>query len=121
MLATDEEFIPYPEVSGISVKVDSFLIDKYPVTNAQYYEFLQSSGYQTSGYSKIFKTLGIRIFTSRVRIRYPVVYVSYEDMKAYAKWAGKRLPTQAEWQLAAQGTDKRKWPWGNEFHGTLLQ
>ncbi len=51
--------------------------------------------------------------------RYPVVYVSYEDMKAYAKWAGKRLPTQAEWQLAAQGTDKRKWPWGNEFHGTL--
>jgi len=49
---------------------------------------------------------------------YPVVYVSYEDIIAYAKWAGKRLPTQAEWQLAAQGIDKRKWPWGNDFHGT---
>jgi len=50
--------------------------------------------------------------------KYPVVYLSLEDMKAYAAWAGKRLPTQAEWQLAAQGTDKRLWPWGNEFHGT---
>jgi formylglycine-generating enzyme required for sulfatase activity len=50
--------------------------------------------------------------------KYPVVYVSYEDMLAYSKWAQKRLPTQAEWQLAAQGTDKRKWPWGDEFHGT---
>jgi iron(II)-dependent oxidoreductase len=44
--------------------------------------------------------------------------VSFEDMQAYAEWAGKRLPAQAEWQLAAQGTDKRVWPWGDEFHGT---
>jgi formylglycine-generating enzyme required for sulfatase activity len=50
--------------------------------------------------------------------RYPVVNINYEDAQAYAKWAGKRLLTQAEWQIAAQGTDGRKWPWGNEFHGT---
>ena len=51
-VSTGEDFIPYPDVSGISIKVDSFLIDKYPVTNAQYYEFLQSSGYRTSRYSQ---------------------------------------------------------------------
>jgi iron(II)-dependent oxidoreductase len=117
-VTTGEDFIPYPEVSGITVRIDSFLIDKYPVTNAQYYEFLQSSGYRPADTTRYLRHWEYDIFRQGQE-RYPVVYVSYDDMKAYAKWAGKRLPTQAEWQLAAQGTDKRKWPWGNEFHGTL--
>ncbi len=117
-ISTGEDFIPYPEVSGISTRVDSFLIDKYPVTNAQYYEFLQSSGYRTTDTVRYLRHWGRGIYRLGQE-RYPVVYISLEDMKAYARWAGKRLPTQAEWQLAAQGTDKRKWPWGNEFHGTL--
>jgi iron(II)-dependent oxidoreductase len=117
-VTTGEDFIPYPEVSGIITKVDSFLIDKYPVTNAQYYEFLQSSGYRTTDTVKYLRHWGRGIY-KQGQERYPVVYISQEDMKAYARWAGKRLPTQVEWQLAAQGTDKRKWPWGNEFHGTL--
>jgi formylglycine-generating enzyme required for sulfatase activity len=117
-VTTGEDFKPYPEVSGIKVKVDSFLIDKYPVTNAQYYEFLQSSGYRTTDTTRYLRHWETGIY-KQGQERYPVVYLSYEDMKAYAKWAGKRLPTQAEWQLAAQGTDGRKWPWGDEFHGTL--
>jgi len=117
-LTADDEFIPYPNVNKtFSVEVDSFLIDKYPVTNLQYYEFLISSGYvprDTTNFLRHWENGKYR----QGQENYPVVYLSYEDMQAYAEWAGKRLPTEAEWQLAAQGTDNRKWPWGNEFRGT---
>ncbi len=116
-VTTREDFMPYPDVSNITVKVDSFLIDKYPVTNARFYEFLISSGYTPADTAKFLKHWEGGTF-KQGQDNYPVVYVSFEDMAAYAKWAGKRLPTQSEWQLAAQGTDKRKWPWGDEFHGT---
>ena len=117
-LTNTEEFIPYPGSTGKIFRVDSFLIDRYPVTNAQYYEFLISSGYRpsdTTGYLRHWQYGKFR----QGQDNYPVVHVSYEDIRAYATWAGKRLPTEAEWQLAAQGTDKRKWPWGNQFHGTF--
>lgn len=117
-VGASDDFIPYPVVSGITVSIDSFLIDKYPVTNAQYYEFVQSSGYRPVDTARYLRQWEYGIYLPGQE-NYPVVYLSLEDMKAYAKWAGKRLPTEAEWQLAAQGTDGRKWPWGNEFHGTL--
>lgn len=117
-VGTSEDFIPYPEVNGLTVSIDSFLIDKYPVTNAQYYEFIQSSGYRPVDTARYLRHWDYGIYLPGQE-NYPVVYLSLEDMKAYAKWAGKRLPTEAEWQLAAQGTDGRKWPWGNEFHGTF--
>jgi formylglycine-generating enzyme required for sulfatase activity len=116
-VSTNEDFIPYPEVSGQLVKIDSFLIDKYPVTNAQYYEFVIKSGYRPADTTRYLRDWESGMF-KQGQEKYPVVYVSYEDMQAYSKWAQKRLPTQAEWQLAAQGQDKRKWPWGDEFHGT---
>ena len=116
-VTTLEDFMPYPDVSDKITRIDSFLIDKYPVTNAQFYEFLQSSGYRPADTSRYLRHWEFGIY-KQGQERYPVVYVSLEDIKAYAKWAGKRLPTESEWQLAAQGLDKRKWPWGNEFHGT---
>ncbi len=116
-LTTREDFIPYPDVSGKSVRIDTFLIDKYPVTNAQYYDFIVATGYVPADTIRYLRQWESGTF-KQGQEKYPVVYVSLEDMKAYAKWAGKRLPAEAEWQLAAQGTDNRKWPWGDEFYGT---
>ena len=117
-VTTAEDFMPYPDVSDIMVRVDSFLIDRFPVTNAQYYEFIVNSGYRPADTARYLRHWEYNTYKPGQDM-YPVVYVGYEDMKAYANWAGKRLPTEREWQLAAQGTDNRKWPWGDEFHGTL--
>jgi iron(II)-dependent oxidoreductase len=116
-VSANDDFITYPEVSSDSLKIDSFLIDKFPVTNEQYYDFLMSSGYHPADTTRYLRNWESGMFRQG-QDRYPVVYLSYEDMTAYAKWAQKRLPTEAEWQLAAQGPEKRKWPWGDEFHGT---
>jgi len=116
-VSANDDFIPNPDVSNIEVKIDSFLIDKYPVTNEQYYNFIVSSGYIPSDTTRYLRNWELGLF-KQGQEKYPVVYLSYEDMQAYSRWAHKRLPTQAEWQLAAQGMDKRKWPWGDEFHGT---
>ena len=117
-LTSNEEFIKYPVVGHeITARVDSFLIDKYPVTNNDYLEFIRETRYipeDTTNYLKHWDD-GMPVTGQE---RYPVVNVSLEDAKAYAVWAGKRLPTEAEWQMAAQGTDGREWPWGNEFHAT---
>ena len=117
-VSANDDFIPYPEINENTVKIDSFLIDKYPVTNAQFYEFLTSSDYRPADTSRYLRHWQSGTF-KQGQDKYPVVNVSFEDIIAYTKWAGKRLPTQDEWQLAAQGEDKRKWPWGDEFHGTF--
>lgn len=117
-LNSADEFVPYP-YAGKEVRstTDSFLIDKYPVTNEEYLGFIRAARYIPSDTSNYLKHWDKGMPVSGQE-RYPVVWVSLEDARAYARWAGKRLPTEAEWQLAAQGTDGREWPWGNEFHAT---
>lgn len=96
-----------------TIYLDSFLIDRYEVTNAQYAAFVKATGHRKSGPpSRYAKN------TARMRgVNQPVVYVSWEDAKAYCEWRGRRLPTEAEWEKAMRGTDGRLWPWGNvEIH-----
>lgn len=113
----NDNFIPHPEGERKDIKIDSFLIDKYPVTNLEYYKFIEASNYYPDDTVNYLHHWDKGIY-KQGQENYPVVYVSYEDALAYARWSGKRLPTEDEWQLAAQGRDGRIWPWGNEFHGT---
>jgi len=117
-LKSADEFVPYPFADKmITASPDSFLVDKYPVTNEEFLQFIRASGYipsDTSNYLRHWEQ-GLPVSGQE---RYPVVWISLEDARAYARWAGKRLPTESEWQLAAQGTDGREWPWGDEFHAT---
>ncbi len=96
----------------------AFFIDEAQVTNARFKAFLDATGYRPEHPENFLKHWpGGRM--PEELAEHPVVYVDLDDARAYAKWAGKRLPTEAEWQLAAQGGDGRQWPWGENFDPAL--
>jgi formylglycine-generating enzyme required for sulfatase activity len=96
------------------VSLSPYAIDLTPVTNGQYARFLQQTGYAPRDKENFLKHWSNGEVPPG-REDHPVVYVELEDARAYARWAGKRLPTEEEWQYAAQGTDGRAYPWGNDW------
>ncbi len=107
--------IPYPEKADQEkLMMPRFFMDRYPVTNAQFALFLKKSGYRPKDPANFLKHW-VNGRPPAGQENHPVVWVNLEDAEAYARWAGKRLPTEAEWQYAAQGRDGRQYPWGNEL------
>ena len=107
--------IPYPDFSRPrQVSMNRYFIDTFPVTNLQFSSFMHAAHYVPKD-TVNFLRHWVNGKPPEGLGDHPVVWVSIEDVRSYARWAGKRLPTGIEWQYAAQGTDGRKYPWGNEF------
>jgi formylglycine-generating enzyme required for sulfatase activity len=123
-----------PELPRHQVTLDAFYIDRYEVANALFERFVKATGHRTTaeregwgfawrqqdGKWQWLKTDGASWRSpsgsgSSAPADHPVVQVSWEDATAYCRWAGKRLPTEAEWEKAARGTDGRRYPWGETW------
>lgn len=89
------------------VEVSAFYMDRYEVTVAQYARFLKAVNAE--------RPMAWGEATSGQHDNKPVVGVDWFDAKEYCEWAGKRLPTEAEWEKAARGTDERPYPWGTDL------
>ncbi len=98
------------------MEIKPFYIDRYPVTNAEFKQFMDATHYLPQDHLNFLKDWKDGTYPNGWANK-PVTWVSLEDARAYAKWAGKRLPHEWEWQYAAQGGDEnRVYPWGNEWN-----
>jgi formylglycine-generating enzyme required for sulfatase activity len=96
-----------------TVSLDAFEIDKTEVTNEQFQQFVDQSGYLTDA-EKAGESYTWRNY-AQGKPQHPVVLVTWNDAIAYCEWLGKRLPSEAEWEKAAKGTEGWTYPWGDEW------
>jgi len=97
-----------------AMHIQSFFIDRYPVTNSAFKNFLDATHYHPADDHNFLKDWKNGAYPEGW-VDKPVTWVSLEDARAFAAWAGKRLPHEWEWQYAAQGTDGRLYPWGSQW------
>jgi gamma-glutamyl hercynylcysteine S-oxide synthase len=102
-----------------TVHIDSFWMDTYPVTNAQFKTFVDATHYHPQDDLDFLRDWRSGTYPSGWDNK-PVTWVALEDARAYAAWAGKRLPHEWEWQYAAQGGDARIYPWGNSWNADAV-
>jgi formylglycine-generating enzyme required for sulfatase activity len=101
------------------VHIRSFYFDRTPVTNAVFKKFLDATGYRPADDHNFLRDWKGGTYPDGWGNK-PVTWISLEDARAYATWAGKRLPHEWEWQFAAQSSDARLYPWGNDWNPSAL-
>ena len=101
------------------VTLDAYWIYKYPVTVKQYKKFIEETKDQKPGWGCSGKMPPEPLWGWKDD--HPMVNVNWYEAAAYAAWAGAKLPTEAQWEKAARGTDERLYPWGNEWDPKALR